>query len=130
MILLLLLLLETLIEEPDEASVWKYWRSFYVNNLKQNEAQSAGAKSIHKGVNLTLEIHNKTTNLTKQQTPESPTVTLTWHACKYKVQKLRQRYIFNLLLYLSYVFPALINSVVCRQFLRVEAKCVVASVLL
>ena len=28
--------------------------------------------------------------------PESPTVTLTWHASKYKVQKLHQRYILNL----------------------------------
>ena len=28
-----------------------------------------------------------------QQRPESPTVTLTWRACKYKVHKLHQRYI-------------------------------------
>ena len=27
-----------------------------------------------------------------QQRPESPTVTLTWHVCKYKVHKLHQRY--------------------------------------
>ena len=26
-----------------------------------------------------------------QQRPESPTVTLTWHACKYKVHKFNQR---------------------------------------
>ena len=29
----------------------------------------------------------------KQQRPEPPTVTLTWHARKYKVHKLLQRYI-------------------------------------
>ena len=31
----------------------------------------------------------------QQQRPESPTVTLTWHACKYKVRELHQRYILN-----------------------------------
>ena len=30
----------------------------------------------------------------KQQRPESPTVTLTWHASKYRVHKLLLRYIF------------------------------------
>ena len=30
-----------------------------------------------------------------QQRPEPPTVTLTWHACKYKVHKLHQRYILH-----------------------------------
>ena len=29
----------------------------------------------------------------QQQRPESCTVTLTWHACKYKVHELHQRYI-------------------------------------
>ena len=28
----------------------------------------------------------------QQQRPQSPTVTLTWHVCKYKVHKLHQRY--------------------------------------
>ena len=31
----------------------------------------------------------------KQQKPELPTVTLIWHACKYKVHKLHQRYILK-----------------------------------
>ena len=29
---------------------------------------------------------------TQQQRPESPTVTLTWHASKYRVHKLHHRY--------------------------------------
>ena len=68
----------------------------------------------------------------QQQRPESPMVTLTWRACKYKVYKLHQRYILafenvlwwslytllldeanSLLLYLCYVFRVLINSLVC-----------------
>ena len=40
---------------------------------------------------LALEIHS---TITTTQ-PESPTVTLTWHACKYKVHKLHQRYILR-----------------------------------
>ena len=48
-----------------------------------------------------------------KQRPESPTVTHTWHASKYKVHKLRQRYIlFIKLLCLCDVFRALINSLV------------------
>ena len=39
-----------------------------------------------------VEVNNKTH--TQQQRPESPTVPLTWHASKYKVHKLHQRYIF------------------------------------
>ena len=39
--------------------------------------------SIHKGVS------------TQQQRPESPTVTVTWHASKYKVHKLHQRYMLS-----------------------------------
>ena len=37
---------------------------------------------------------------TQQQRPELPTVTLTWHACKYEVRKLHQRYILKSLLFL------------------------------
>ena len=59
--------------------------SFAVTNLKQNEAQSARAQSTHKGVNQ----RSKYITQVQQQRPESPTVTLTWHACKYKVHKLR-----------------------------------------
>ena len=55
--------------------------------LKQNEALSARAESTQKGVNL----HPKDVTQTQQQRPESPTVTLTWHASKYKVHKLHQR---------------------------------------
>ena len=40
----------------------------------------------HKGVNQ----HSKYITWGQQQRPESPTVTLTWHACKYKVHKLHQ----------------------------------------
>ena len=75
----------------------------------------------------------------QQQSSEWPTVTLTWHACKYKVHKLHHRYILwdvplvefmyfvftrmpgesyrrplrALLLYLCYVFRELFNSLLC-----------------
>ena len=65
-------------------------------NLKQNEAQSTCAESTNKGVNL----RSKYITQVQQQRPESPTVTLTWHACKYNVQKLHQRYILNLRMHL------------------------------
>ena len=39
----------------------------------------------------------------QQQRPSSPTVTLTWHACKYRVHKLHQRYILVLVLRISSV---------------------------
>ena len=55
--------------------------------LKQNEALSARAESTHKGVNL----HPKDVTQTQQQRPESPTVTLTWHARKYEVHELQER---------------------------------------
>ena len=38
---------------------------------------------------------------TQHERPESPRVTLTWHASKYRVQKLHQRYIF-FLIFLSF----------------------------
>ena len=40
--------------------------------------------STHKGVNQ----HSKYITEVQQQRPESPTVTLTWHECKYKVHEL------------------------------------------
>ena len=47
-------------------------------------------KSTHKGVNQS----SKYVTQVLQQRPESPTVTLIWHACKYKqVHKLHQRYV-------------------------------------
>ena len=39
--------------------------------------------STHTGVNL----HSKYITQVQQQRPESPMVTLTWHVCKYDVQK-------------------------------------------
>ena len=56
-------------------------------------------------------VHQRSKYVTQiqQQRPESPTVTLTWHACKYKVHQLRQRYILRSLSYLCYVFRALLT---------------------
>ena len=44
------------------------------------------------------EVNQSSTYVTpvQQQKPELPTVTLTWHACKYKVRKLLQRHILGL----------------------------------
>ena len=56
-------------------------------SLKQNEAQSTRADSTRKGDNQRW----KDVTQTQQQRPESPTVTLTWHACEYKVRKLHLR---------------------------------------
>ena len=47
------------------------------------------AVSTHKGVNKC----SKYVTQVQQQRPESHTVTLTWHARKYTVHKLHQRYI-------------------------------------
>ena len=63
-------------------------------NDQEDEVCSTFVKGVTtelntQGSSLALEIRN--TN--KQQRPESPTVTLTWHACRYKVHKLHQRYI-------------------------------------
>ena len=48
----------------------------------------------------------------QQQRPESLTLTLSWHACEYKVQKLHQRYIHRicllLLLYLLKLFSGIV----------------------
>ena len=64
-------------------------------NLKQNEAHSAHAESTNKGVNQ----NSKYIAQVQQQRYESPTVTLTWLAFKYKVHKLHQRYILKYKLY-------------------------------
>ena len=50
--------------------------------------QAPTRESTHKGVNQ----RSKYVTQVQQQRPESPRVTLTWHACKYKVHKLHQRY--------------------------------------
>ena len=52
---------------------------------------SKTAQSTHKGVNW----RSKDVTQIQQQRPESPTITLTWHACKYKVCKLHQRHILK-----------------------------------
>ena len=51
------------------------------------------SESTNRGVNQ----HSKYINQIQQQRPESPTVTLTWHACKlYMVHKLHPRYILHM----------------------------------
>ena len=52
------------------------------NKVKQQQQQT------QEGVNSP----SKYVTQVQQQRPESPTVTLTWYACKYKVHKLRQRF--------------------------------------
>ena len=59
---------------------------------------SCRAESTHKGVKqrrLTSHKHNNKS--------ESPTITLTWHACKYKVHKLHERYIL-FILFIFFIF--------------------------
>ena len=55
-----------------------------IKNLKQNKAQSTPAESTDRGVNY----RSKYVTQVRQQKPGSPTVTRTWHACKYKVHQL------------------------------------------
>ena len=50
--------------------------SVIANTSFQVDANLSFAASTHKGV-------NQRSKQTQQQRPESPTVTLTWHACKY-----------------------------------------------
>ena len=45
-----------------------------------------------KGI-IPVEAEESGVKQTQQQRPESPTVTLIWHASKYKVRNLHQRYI-------------------------------------
>ena len=70
-------------------------------------------ESTQKGVNQRL----KNVTQTQQQRPESPTVTLTWYVCKYKVHKLHQRYIrfclFCLFVYVLLVFICILLSSLC-----------------
>ena len=61
------------------------------HDLKQNEAHSARAQSTHKGVKQ----RSKDATQRQQQRPQSLTVTFTWHAGKYEVHKLHERYIFS-----------------------------------
>ena len=64
------------------------WRNQFCHNQHTRELISA-RNMQHK--------HNykdlKYVTQTQQQRPESPAVTLTWHACKHKVHKVHQKYI-------------------------------------
>ena len=63
---------------------------YYYYYLKQNEAKPEPVHNQQtKGVNW----RSKNVTRTQQEWRESPTVTLTWHASKYKVQKFHKRYI-------------------------------------
>ena len=53
-----------------------------------NSKWNQNVQPTHKGVNYL----SKYVTQVQQRRSESPTVTLTWHACKYKVHKLHQRY--------------------------------------
>ena len=55
-----------------------------INSLFKKESTNKGGNQRSKYVTQV-----------QQQRSKSPTVTLTWHACKYKVHKLHQRYILN-----------------------------------
>ena len=83
-------------KDSQRSSTWAcfFFPVFFRFNLKQNEAQSAHAESTHKGVNQP----SKYATPVQQQRPELPTVTLTWHACKYKVHKLFSFFSFLLIL--------------------------------
>ena len=61
----------------------------YCLKCTEHGLTGSNTQPLHKGVNL----HSKVVTQVQQQRPEPPTVTLTWHACKYKVHKLHQRYI-------------------------------------
>ena len=59
-----------------------------VQKSEKERGPEISVESTHKGVNQ----RSKDVTQTQQQRPESPTVTLTWHASKYKVHKLYWRY--------------------------------------
>ena len=64
--------------------------TLYCHDLKQNEAKPKPVNNQQtKGVNW----HSINVTRTQQEWRESPTVTLTWQASKYKVQKFHKRYI-------------------------------------
>ena len=68
-------------------------RSRYMSVLcPKKKSRKNKVESIRKGVNQ----RSKDVTQTQQQRPESPAVTLTWHAGKYKVHKLHQRYILKI----------------------------------
>ena len=58
----------------------------------------------------------------QQQRPESPIVTLTWHACKYKVHKLHQRYILEMFLCYDKGNDKGIGMNTCQALLLIQLK--------
>ena len=107
--------------DVSSTSLWLRWQSSRrrrstrgpsvgINNNGYNE-HFVQKQSAHDGVNQ----RSKDVTQTQQQRPESPAVTLTWHASKYKVHELHQRYILRSFccLFLCDIFRALINSIVC-----------------
>ena len=74
------------VQVPSHLDVWYmlvFWVGYHEKQIYFNETEST-----HKGVNQRSKYMTQV-----QQRAELPTVTLTWHACKYKVHKLHQRYI-------------------------------------
>ena len=65
------------------------WMDGWIYMRETDRDRQTDRQSAHKGVNQS----SKDVTQVQQQRPESPTVTLTWHACKQKVHKLTQRYI-------------------------------------
>ena len=65
-----------------------------------------------------LNLHSIYITQIQQRRPELPTVTLTWHACKYKVHKLHQRYI------LFFSAPKIHSEAACSvQFVLYTSDC-------
>ena len=62
----------------------------------------------------TINMHGKDISQVQQQRPERPMVTLTWHACKYKVHKLHHRYI--LCIKVQYFLPQSISHIQTLTF--------------
>ena len=69
---------------------------------KELTTTSSVSESTHKEVNYRW----KYVTQMRQQRPKSPTVTLTWHACKCKLHKLHQSFFFLL----STVFVIVLNT--------------------
>ena len=67
-----------------QVSVWtvSFLLEFFLN-LEQKKANGSHAESAHRGVNW----HSKYISQGHQQRPSCLQLTLTWHACQYKVHK-------------------------------------------
>ena len=61
-------------------------RAPFSDEEKKKERERKKEDSTSKGLNQ----RSKDVTQVQQQRPKSPTVTLTWHACKYKVHKLHR----------------------------------------